>query len=553
MGTPPAWAVSVSDSPIVRRVLADRPFAEVGEPRVAVADERLGRLVVGGDMGWIAWPQSGRAGTDRWPRYRVGVYDARDLRCRHVYDCPWPVNSVAFHPLLPLVAVGVGRYDGSWDFEGQLLLMDLESGDVRPVLDGGREVPSVRWLDGRRLRLVVTPEDKDHEYAFSHGFESVLEREDWRAVPAASVGYREVMGPRVPYAYPEGGDARDLLTERGTALGTAWAPRRQVRAVEVLADGRMLATAEGALLECRLPSGELQWSVPDPDGGQQIHVAADQRSAWVNVRHTLRPSGQGWQRSGTLVQRVSLADGRLLEAFEPGHAVTFTGSRDGRLAVRQGGPDQWGGATRLLAPDGTEAARFTLTASDFRLRRGAELLFVRDLHGVPRHRAWVGALDGGAADAEPELRRLFPLDWEPGRGCHLFPGPAVRLDGDALVQAAVVRDAGKAPARNAFVVRRRLPDGTPEWVFAADEPVTALDADEDTVYAAHRSGEVVALDARTGSPRLRHRLRVDGQVVVPLSLAAAGAGRFLVGTVDGRILDCALLAPAGPRVTSAGG
>lgn len=555
MGTPPARAVSMPVSSIVRRVLADRPFAEVGEPRVAVADERLERLVVGGDMGWIAWPHSGRAGIERWPRYRVGVYGARDLRCRQVYDCPWPVNSVAFHPLLPLVAVGVGRYDGSWDFEGQLLLMDLESGDVRPVLDGGREVASVQWLDGRRLRLVVTPEDKDYEYAFSHGFESVLEREDWRAVPAQSVGYREVMGPRVPYAYPAGGDARDLLAERGTALGAAWAPRRQVRAVEVLADGRVLATAEGALLECRLPSGELQWSVPDPDGGQQIHVAADQRSAWVNVRHTLRPSGQGWQRSGTLVQRVSLADGGLLEAIEPGHAVTLTGSRDGRLAVRRGGPDQPGGETRLLASDGTETTRFPLTASDFRLRRGAELLFVRDLHGVPRGRAWVGALDGGAADAEPELRRLFALDWETRRGSHLFPGPAVRLDGAALVQAAVVRDEEQTLARNAFVVRRRLPDGAPEWVFAADEPVTALDADEDTVYAAHRSGEVVLLDARTGSPRGRHRLRVDGQVVVPLSLAAAGAGRLLVGTVDGRILDCDTAPPASPRgpaVTSAG-
>lgn len=235
--------------------------------------------------------------------------------------------------------------------------------------------------------------------------------------------------------------------------------------------------------------------------------------------------------------------------------MTLTGSRDGRLAVRRGGPDQPGGETRLLASDGTETTRFPLTASDFRLRRGAELLFVRDLHGVPRGRAWVGALDGGAADAEPELRRLFALDWETRRGSHLFPGPAVRLDGAALVQAAVVRDEEQTLARNAFVVRRRLPDGAPEWVFAADEPVTALDADEDTVYAAHRSGEVVLLDARTGSPRGRHRLRVDGQVVVPLSLAAAGSGRLLVGTVDGRILDCDTAPPASPRgpaVTSAG-
>jgi hypothetical protein len=542
------------DPLIVRRVLGDRPFAEIGEPTVAAADPRLGCVVVGGDMGRIPWPQSGRPPIDRWPQYRVGVYDAEDLRCRHVYDCRWPVNSVAFHPSLPLVAVGAGRYDGSWDFEGQLLLMDLESGDVRPVLDGLREVTSVRWLDERRLRLVVSPEDKEYEHAFSHGFEAVLERDDWPAVPPRSVGHRWVTGPRVPYGRPvDRGPARELLTERSAAAGAAWAPRRQVRAVEALADGRVLATLESARLECRLPSGELQWAVPDLDGGQQIHVSADQGSAWVNVRHTSRSTGSGWQRSGTLVERISLADGRSLEAFDPGSAVTFTGSRDGRLAVRTGWPDRQGGETILLTPGGAEAARFTLPASDFRIRRGTELLFVQDLHPRPEGRAWVGALVAGEPDGEPELRRLFPLDWEPGRGSHLFPGPAVQLDGDALVQAAVVRGEEEALPRNAFVVRRRLPDGAPQWVFATDRPVTALDGDDDTVFAAHRSGEIVAIDARTGSPRWRHRLRVDGQVVVPLSLTSAGAGRLLVGTVDGRILDCATTAPASPAVTSAGG
>lgn len=544
------------DSSIVRRVLGDRPFAEIGVPDVAVADERLGRLVVGGDLGWIHWPASGRAPIDRWPRYRVGVYDARDLRCLHVHDCPWPVMSAAFHPTLPLVAVGAGRYDGSWDFEGQLLLMDVESGRVEPLLDGGRQVTCVRWLDERRLRLVVSPEDKDYEHAFSHGFESVLERDDWRAVPPRSVGYREVTGPRVRYEGPlDRSRARALLTEHGNAVGRAWEPRRQVRAVEVLGDGRVLATAEGTRLECRLPSGDLQWAVPDLDGARQIHVGADQASAWVNVLHTVRPAGSGWQGHGTLVERLSLADGRSLEAFDPGHAVTFTASRDGRLVIREGSHDQRGGRSRLLASDGTELARFTLTASDFRLRRGTEPLFVRDLHGVPRGRAWVCALADGQPGAEPALRGLFALDWETKRGSHLFPGPAVQLDGSALAQAAVVRDDEETLARNAFVVRRRLPDGAPEWVFAAQEPVTALDADEDTVYAAHRSGEVVLLDALTGSQRGRHRLRVDGHVVVPLSLAAAGAGRLLVGTVDGRILDCDTAPPASPRgpsVTSAG-
>lgn len=544
------------DPLIVRRVLGDRPFAEMGRPSVAAADPRLGCVVVGGDLGWIPWPNSGRAPIDRWPQYRIGVYDADDLRCRQVYDCRWPVNSIAFHPARPLVAVGTGRYDGSWDFEGQVLLLDLESGEIRPLLDGGREVSSVRWLDDRRLRLVVSPEDKEYEYAFSHGFEAVLEHDDWPAVPARCFGYRDLRGPRVRYEDPLDqvrARAGDLLTERSGALGTAWAPRRQVRAVEMLADGRVLATAEGARLECWLPSGELQWSVPDPDGARQIHVAADQASAWVNVQHTVRRAGSGWQGHGTLVERLSLADGGSLAAFEPGHAVTFAGSCDGRLVIREGAPAQPGGETRLLGPDGTEVARFILTASDFRLRRGADPLFVQDLHTHPKGRAWVGALTTGEPDADTHLSRLFALDWESGRGSHLFPGPAVQLDGGALVQAAVISDHAEALARNAFVVRRRLPDGAPQWVFAADGPVTALDGDGDTVFAAHRSGEIVALDARTGSPRWRHRPRVGGHGVVPLSLTAAGAGRLLVGTVDGRILDCETSGAADPAVTSAGG
>ncbi|MGW3243667.1 hypothetical protein [Streptomyces sp. NPDC001070] len=84
------------DPLVVRRVLGDRPFAGIGEPAVAAADPRLGCVVVGGDMGRSPWPQSGRPPIDRWPQYRVGVYDAEDLRRRHVHDCRRPVNSVAF-------------------------------------------------------------------------------------------------------------------------------------------------------------------------------------------------------------------------------------------------------------------------------------------------------------------------------------------------------------------------------------------------------------------------------------------------------------------------
>lgn len=90
----------------IRRVLGDRPFAEIGDPAVAAVDPRRGDLVVGGDIGSIRWPPLGTAAIDGWPRYRIGVFDAGDLRCRHLHHSYWPVNAVAFHPSLPLVAVG---------------------------------------------------------------------------------------------------------------------------------------------------------------------------------------------------------------------------------------------------------------------------------------------------------------------------------------------------------------------------------------------------------------------------------------------------------------
>lgn len=44
---------------------------------------------------------------------------------------------------------------------------------------------------------------------------------------------------------------------------------------------------------------------------------------------------------------------------------------------------------------------------------------------------------------------------------------------------------------------------SPEWQVTADHPVTALDTDGRTVYAALTSGEVLALDALDGTVRRR--------------------------------------------------
>ncbi|MEU6708476.1 hypothetical protein [Streptomyces wuyuanensis] len=524
----------------IRRVLGDGPFAETGDPCLVAVDPRHGRIVVGGDVGSIRWPPLGTAAIDGWPRYRIGVYGGGDLACRRLHHSHWPVNAIAFHPSLPLAAVATGRYDGSWDFQGELLLLDLESGTMTTAIEERREVLAVEWLDDRGLRLMVSPEDRDSDRAFSHAFETVVDREDWSAVGDRTIGLRELSGPRVPRVRPPDAErARAFLRDRGAAAGAPWELRRQVWAVETLDDGRVLAAFQGARIECRLPSGELQWTVPDLDGGRQIHVCADQRSAWVHVRHTGRLTDSGWRRAGNLVQRVSLDSGRSVEEYDPGHAVTFTAGRGGRLVVREAWPARDRGLTVLLAPDNTETARFVLPDHDhFAVRRAVEPLFVRRPEGPSPGRQWVVAVGSETTDGKPPVRRLFPLDWDGDRSMHVFAGPGTCIGDDALVHAATLHDRRGLLAQNSFVVRRGLRDGAPRWVYGCDEPVTALDGDDRTVFAAFRSGRIVAIDAGTGRPRWERVLHVSGLPVVPLSLTAPRAGRLLVGTVDGRILDC---------------
>ncbi|MEK9522390.1 PQQ-binding-like beta-propeller repeat protein [Streptomyces venezuelae] len=77
-----------------------------------------------------------------------------------------------------------------------------------------------------------------------------------------------------------------------------------------------------------------------------------------------------------------------------------------------------------------------------------------------------------------------------------------------------------------------------QWQHRADHPATALDTDGDTVYVADNSGALTALDAADGSVRWNTRLEAGGAPTTALSLAVAPQGHLLIGTVDGRILEC---------------
>ncbi|MFE2288637.1 PQQ-binding-like beta-propeller repeat protein [Streptomyces sp. NPDC059443] len=532
---------------MVRRVFGDGPFAEIGEPALAVLDERSRTVAVGGDLGHVQWSGSGTA-DQGWTGQRIGVYERDGLRCRHLVRSRYPVRSLDFHPVLPLLAVGTGRYDGGYSFEGELLLIHLHSGAVVSALPYPREVLGVEWRSETALRLVLAPlDDWDNPRAHEQGHAVVVARPDWDAVGPGAVEEEELDAPAEPVVRPDGGaEARRILADLAASAGRHWSVRRRVWAVEGTEDGRVLAALDGVLAESWLPSGDLQWTVEDEEGGRQLVPASDGTSLWTNAERRGRPMGRRWQTSPPRLARIAVDTGQVLETLSPDvFTVLVAGDRrtvlrelggrrkrperllmfdvDGPEAGPEAGPEEG---------DGPEVGGFDLFDHPFAVRRASRpYVLVGTDPDEPHKDKWVTALG-----ADGTLRRLFPHSWVPEE--HHFGGPAVEV-GQSLVYAGAVHDGGGLQSGGAYVVRRSL-NGAVQWQHRADHPVTAVDTDGDTVYVAYNSGALTALDADDGTVRWHTELEVEGAPTTALSLAVTPLGHLLIGTVDGRILDCPL-------------
>jgi hypothetical protein len=469
----------------VRRVLGDQPFAEVGEPRAVAVDQERGLIAIGGHAGRLHWAGASTA-SEGWVPDVLGIYGS-DLGCRTLLRTRYPIRSVDFHPRQPLLAIGTGSYDGGWSFHGELLLLHLHTGRIVSALAGSREVRAVKWRTwrhGRVLDLALAPVS-EAEYgaaAQTIGFDAMVTRDDWLAVGDGEIREHELDGPLRDSDIVTPAQARTAVE----ALSAEWSYRGPVWGVGQLRDGRVLATLDGSRLEAWLPTGERDWAVTDT-GGRQLVVAPDQESALVATDDEVTSYG--------------LRDGKALGPVGVGAIAARV---DGAFALRRP-PHRDHRPTKVFAPDRTEIGELDLgrsTAScSFPVQRASALYFLRG--------------PGQVVTVDDDLveRPLFE---------HATPGPAIEVDGSLVCSGPEI-------------VRRRLPDGEVLWRLAVEHPVTDLHIDRSILYVALNSGALLGIDITTGS--LSWQQDFDRSTVA-LSLAVAEPGRLLVGTADGRILDC---------------
>ncbi|MFC8722942.1 hypothetical protein [Kitasatospora sp. NPDC057198] len=187
-------------------LLADL-LAPLGEPAVAVADPERRLLAVACADGYGEALDLGLFETGAAPR----------LVRRLTFGLS--VNALAFHPELPLLAVGTGDYDGGHRFEGGLFLVDLDAPSRGPralfARRTDRQVLALHWPDPQRLRLhLAPPDDEGDRAAHTEAHTVLLHRTDWTAVPSGSLTGQHLRGPRGPFPRPDGRAAARALAAR---------------------------------------------------------------------------------------------------------------------------------------------------------------------------------------------------------------------------------------------------------------------------------------------------------------------------------------------------
>ncbi|WP_370414435.1 hypothetical protein [Streptomyces fradiae] len=215
----------------------DEPFPEVfGNPTEAV---------VSADGQWLA------VSSVISDLSRVVVYRTADLSCAQVLHFAMETDTMAFHPTLPLLAIGFDNGDG-YMREGNLILLEPESGHRVDFPDTNWGVELVRWTDAHTLELTLCAMYDGDTYERSR---ATFARENWLGLAPDDLKPHPVDAPLIdPDAqlpYPDRDPAPSVLRALAERVGRSYAcnPTPPAPRLHAAPDGTVLVgTLAGQIL-----------------------------------------------------------------------------------------------------------------------------------------------------------------------------------------------------------------------------------------------------------------------------------------------------------------
>ncbi|XVJ68218.1 MAG: hypothetical protein HEQ39_00050 [Rhizobacter sp.] len=520
--------------------LSPARWAELGRPQAAFL-RHDGVCAVTSTFDLLYWPGRALYNGHRL-RERVCIY-APDLTERWaVFDeARFPVNDVAFHPHEPWVAIATGRYDGGYQFEGELWLWNWQSGDSFRLLSENRDATRVRYLDDGRLVVLLHPPDEgdfegDAFGTYLGGYINDLRGHEALGLPWCAPDPRlSSFAPVDPRAlgFDVGEWAVDTRKNSFDAAfqGQPLARRHRVWDVAWLDDDQVIAVHDTCHAEVwGTTNGELLWQAQGVGHGVQILQQGGRTLVHVMRRDTAPP----WESTSHLMEVV---DSSLRKWCSFDHTPLISIDRTGRLLCRNTTRTARPGVSRgndVVVEASGQARALNLGHFDcfnHHMRvDGADALYF--LRGTPvsshEHKVLC------RIDASGSVQTVF--DWDGRIGGHLMDAHACRL----TQRGGWVRACSRYPSQGqgGFFVERLDEHGRSLWTRELEAPATALAELPSTpgrIAYALTNGLVGVIDLDSGDTLWAEPLRIDGLPNMAMSMSIRGE-RLAMGTLDGRVL-----------------
>jgi hypothetical protein len=499
--------------------------------------------------------------------YRVSLYDARGDRLALYDDCRFPVNDIAIHPVLPIIAIATGRYDGGYAFEGALLIYYWEENTAFSVLNEIREVTHCRFSDdGDTLTILVHPItdadfDWDFEQASNTYYQCTLPTSSLTPAPPGNPQSLP-SDPRLMGLPPVDptilGFSRDRIERADLIISvTTWAAshgktfeeRHHVWDLVWLPHNRVAYLHSGCLIEVfDINSREsVQWPLPVTLTGNdshvqntQLHYTAASDELFVNV---VAFGSRDVSKLMSLLYRTTLS-GEVKECQQFNAPFAFSWDASDYCLGRNIEP-QGDAQTAFLFREGKQPMPLGLGHYDganhyLRLDGGKSLYFLQGTPSSSHQKKYLCSLDSESG----KQTRLWPADTKNDHEHHMMHFDGCLVSDNAVVLTSVYYQPDPTLPVQGFITRHDLQTGCVQWQqsVGAQAAATAYCAVADVVICALVDGSLHLFKATTGEIQFADQMIVDGIPTIPLSLSV-NDNRVAVGTMDSRVVIYRLCKP----------
>lgn len=527
----------------LERELTAARFAEIGQPYHLFEDHDGQRVAICSSFGYLQWP--GRSCYEGQAVYhRISLYDD-SLQHRIAVlslSARWTINDIAFHPSETKLLIGTGDYDGGYFFEGQLLLWDWTSGQMRSLLGERREVVRCRFNEGGTITAILRPRHEEEYWDGSTGIGSNS--------PDFYVEATISDGPPPPLSQGEDPRLLNLLPGNPESAGFTISPKHHpvtltesekirlkrhgvqeryiIRDLLWMNDETIAAVHDGCHLELWNPGGARQATfsgagrgvelLPSPGGGCLVNVLepAESRSR-IATRSTL----------------LAFEGGKLATIAVLDHACSISSDSQRNILARDVEMDRdHARKDTFLRHDGgvvfqADLGKYDLFNHCLRLR--GERLYL--LRGTPPESHLNKVLC--TLDKNGRFEELAPWD-ETTR--HMMSPLAAFVSADHLVRAVEVYS--NSASRTSVIERFCTKTGEIIWRTpvgrASFTALAAVPGTNQVVYA-QANGSFGLIEATSGHTGFHSPLTIDGIPTIATALSVR-EDRLAVGTIDGRIL-----------------